>query len=164
MTIDLSPYPTLLLLQPLLAERGRAIRSGLSQIQLNDCEQIARETKEITDGIKDAYKSGNVALALLMKILNREKLSQLSSKFNERCMGSYTPAPQAASQPAAQSANTQAFYATTPFQIMGAAQKLGHEAAPIVGAAAFVGLAAMAAYSLVRFGNAGPAQQLIRAL
>lgn len=173
MDIDLSPFPTLLLLKPLLAENGRAIRSSLARKQLDECDQIAREMKKITDGIESAHKSGDLTLSLLMRILKHDQLSQLGRNFNERCM---EPLRQTA--PQSQPKTTQAFWTTTPFQIRGAAHHVGEwiEATDrhlaegfdavntqIIGAAAFLGLAAAAAYRL-RFGDTSLLQRLIPAL
>lgn len=69
-------------------------------------------------------------------------------------------------------AMTRAFWATTPFQVMGAAQQLGRNldsaaqspyVAPVLGAAVFIGLA-VAAVSQLRFGNTAPLQRLVEAL
>lgn len=62
-----------------------------------------------------------------------------------------------------------AFWATTPFQVMGTMQALGRDldtaaqsplVTPVIGAAAFAALAAGAVYQL-RFGNTAPLQHLV---
>lgn len=168
MSIDLSSFPTLLLVSSGLAEAGHAIRSNLSRTQLQECEQLAKDTKAITDSIESIRESGDETLALLIQSSNGDQLRDLGWAFRTRCI---EPLPQAAPKPAPQSKTTQAFWATTPFQLLGAAQKLGRSiedaaattSTQVLGAAAFVGLAAAAVVRL-RFGDTSLLQRLIPAL
>lgn len=97
---------------------------------------------------------------------------KLLNTFKKNCLRAVAnPNPQLTS-------SSQAFWSTTPFQIMGAMQVLGNgiaEAgrqftddaksmgAQVAGAAVLVGLTAVAVYQL-RFGNTAPLQRLVEAL
>lgn len=171
MAVDLTLFPNLLFLTPVLTKVGRTVRDDLPQDQLKKCEAAAKEYRNIVSSISLAKRYGMKPLVFWMEVFFNDKRDQLSSFIKAQCTTK--------TEPITQIDGTSAFWATTPFQIMGATQQVGywieetdHQLAhgfdfattEIVGAATFLGLAAVAALRYVAYRDTILLQRLIPAL
>lgn len=171
MAVNLTLFPNLLFLTPVLTQVGRTIRDDLPQDQLKKCEAAAKEYRNIVSSISIAKRYGMTPLVFWMEVFFDDKREELSSFIKTQCTTRTEPIPQ--------NGGTSAFWATTPFQIMGATQQFGywieetdHQLAhgfdsastQIFGAAAFLGLAAVAVLRYAAYRDTSLLQSLIPAL
>lgn len=120
MAIDLTGFPNLSNMMNTLKQSGFELLDTLTKRDLEDCEHFVSESKRLSEEMKAAAKSlGSKELA---RGIFYDDIRHYINQFKGRCLKQPVASPASATTP--QPTGGQAFWATTPFQILGGFQHI----------------------------------------